>query len=151
MCIGGLADVAINTSMVTTSTGSASITDAGFEPDFAMFLRNRPTNLDQEYSNLNSRVTVGFADGTNEVGTTFHGDDGAAITVTGQRHSVSKVLDSYRGDGTVYSASFTSFDSGGLTLNFDNAGLGTGATLMLKFEAGGEPPATVAPNWMSWL
>ena len=150
ICLSGLENVAIDTGLSTASTGSTSISGIGFEPDFAMFMRGRSTALDSEYTNLNNESVLGFTDGTVECCSPLFGDDAAADMVPGQRHSA-QILDTYQGDGELYDADFTSFDSGGLTVNVNVAGISTGATLMLQFEAGGAPPADNSVPWMSWF
>jgi len=154
MAIGGLADVALSigdTDFDTDTSGSQSITGVGFQPDFAMTCRERATNLDTEYTNLNQEFKIGICDDTDESCFSTCGDDGSAQSDVHQRFSAGKFLDSYQGEGEAIQGTFTSFDTGGMTLNVSSAGVSNGWILMIQTEAGGPPATDDSVPWMSMM
>ena len=135
---------------VPTSTGPVALgnahfaPDIGFRPQAIVFLVNRLTTVDTFSGNSPTAGTLGMAVATRPAGiaagavefcATQSSEQGAATTNT-QSLSDDQLFNVPEDDGTnAVAATFTSFDSGGLTANFSTAPASTLKWPFLAIEA----------------
>ncbi len=116
-----LDEVDIGTFNQPTSTGSQSITGAGFEPQ-ALLLSSFGRSTTSGGS-TNARLSLGMADGTDQSYRWIGDADALATTNTNSIYENTKVLGAHHSTTMVNQAeaSLTTFDSDGFTLNWSTA------------------------------
>jgi hypothetical protein len=131
-----------------TSTGPISYTGSGFKPTFLLGIGSAET---QTFTTLASggSIAIGFTNGTKTYALSEYDEDAAATSDTASRATNTKFWSANRHTGSLeYEAGFTSFDTDGWTLNYNDAA--TAATTyrqaFLAIRAAGVNNAVMMPD-----
>ncbi len=121
LAISADSDFHVDTFTSNGSTGTQSITDPGFTPQFVLFQGTRLTVVDSHVSSVHaSPLCHGFMDEDNNYVFTTWDHIGQSTTDVGSRH-VNVALRGTDGAGNAaYDATFDSFDANGYTLDYSN-------------------------------
>jgi hypothetical protein len=130
-----------------SGTGTQSVTGVGFTPKAVIFWWVNQTA--HGLVNTGARVSFGFDDGTNAVGTAHHSGDGLATTDSSRAFNSTNSLLLYDADQTVDSIGrIQSMDADGFTLNWTTAA-GSANVLIQYLAIGGDEISAFAGSFTS--
>lgn len=109
-------------SLTSGSSGSVAVTGIGFQPKLVIFFPTRRTSLGAG-STANQSMGASTGSGNNFTAFCVRDEDGQSTSDSGRTWSNSHCILSYNqsSDTVDYSATMTSLDSDGFTVNFDDA------------------------------
>lgn len=134
MALGGadLTNVISQTNDSPTSTGNKAYTEAGFEPDCAIFIPRLRSGIGDSDSRAN--MGVGFAVSTTKRACAcFNSEDVQSTSKTMRSQLSNRCIVTVYNDATLQEADFVSFDTDGYTLNWTKvSGVRDHHVLLLK-------------------